>query len=75
MRRLLDRLIDMAVRCLKCGAAGIGTCACWEECSCGWTTEAGTVCSNPATRRCSTKVKYGVYNRRTRRWEARPGRL
>lgn len=33
----LDRLIDAAVRCLKCGKAGMpGTCGCWVrlECPC-----------------------------------------
>jgi hypothetical protein len=60
-------IITKAVRCVKCG--GPVGCACWERCSCGITTEAGTPCRNMETRACSTKVKYGKYNRRTRRYE------
>lgn len=25
----LDRMIDAAVKCLCCGAQGVGTCDCW----------------------------------------------
>lgn len=65
----LDRMIDASVRCLKCGAKGVGTCDCNERCSCGWIADKGQPCRNPATARCSTKVKYGKYNRKTRRYE------
>lgn len=69
MRTLLERMIDATMRCLKCGTPGIGTCSCWERCSCGWTAEAGKPCGNQVTRRCSTKLRYGKYNRRTKRYE------
>ena len=54
----IARMVDGAVRCVKCGAPGVGTCACWERCSCGWSAEAGKPCRNPTTTRCSTKLKY-----------------
>lgn len=41
------RAINMTVRCTKCGAVGINSCDCWEECKCGWTKERGGKCSNP----------------------------
>lgn len=66
----IERLIDASgMRCTICKAA-MGTCDCWEKCSCGWSALKGEVCHNPATRSCSTKVKYGKYNRRTKRWES-----
>jgi hypothetical protein len=65
----IEEMIDSVVKCLKCGAAGIGTCDCWEECSCGWYADKEKPCGNPNTSRCSTKVKYGKYNRKTKRWE------
>lgn len=70
----LSHLIDAAVQCGKCGAQGLGSCDCWERCSCGWWPEKGQPCGNPETRACSSKVKYGTYNRSTRRWglPARP---
>lgn len=58
MPSLLDRLMDSTMRCVKCNAP-MGHCACWEKCSCGWSTERGQPCGNPATSRCSTKLKYG----------------
>jgi hypothetical protein len=61
---LLGEMIGRTARCLKCGAQGIGTCACWEACSCGWTAEAGKPCGNPSTTKCSTKVKYGKRKKR-----------
>ena len=65
----LERMIDKAnLRCTKCDAKA-GTCNCWEPCSCGWTAERGKPCHNPNTARCSTKVKHGKYNRRTKRYE------
>lgn len=57
---------DMSnMRCTKCGKSD--ACGCWEQCSCGWTAEAGRPCCNPDTTMCSTKVKYGVGNGKTRR--------
>lgn len=55
----LDRLVDQAVRCVKCGA-GIGKCDCWVWCTCGWRAERGKPCNNPATTHCSTKMKHGA---------------
>jgi hypothetical protein len=42
-----DSLVDASVRCGKCGTPGMGTCACWVRCSCGWWAEAGRPCRNP----------------------------
>lgn len=53
--------------CTRCGKTG--SCGCWVKCSCGWSAGAGEPCGNPETTRCSTKVQFGVYNRRTRRYE------
>ncbi len=65
----IDALFSKAnMRCTKC-AAPMGDCDCWEQCSCGWTAEKGMPCRNPRTARCSTKVKYGKYNRKTKRYE------
>ena len=65
----IDKLLDAVdFRCTKCNAP-MGACDCWERCSCGWMAEKGTPCGNPKTGRCSTKVKYGKYNRKTKRWE------
>jgi hypothetical protein len=55
-------------KCLACGSSA--GCDCWEKCSCGWTAEKGQMCRNPDTIRCSTKLKYGTWNRKTRRYEA-----
>lgn len=54
----INTLIDATMRCVKCNAP-MGHCDCWERCSCGWSTERGQPCGNPATSRCSTKLKYG----------------
>lgn len=54
----VNRMIDAVVKCVKCGTPGLGNCKCWEHCSCGWWSEMGKPCHNPATTRCSTKVKY-----------------
>lgn len=61
----------LKMRCVKCGTEGVGFnfCGCWEKCSCGWTADAGQQCRNPDTIRCSTKVKYGKWNRKTKRYE------
>lgn len=67
----VNRMVDSTVSCVKCGARGIGTCDCWERCSCGWLAEKGQPCGNGETRACSTKTKYGKYNRHTKRWEER----
>jgi hypothetical protein len=55
----LADMILKGVRCVKCGVQGVGNCTCWEQCSCGWTAEAGKPCGNPQTKDCSTKLKYG----------------
>jgi hypothetical protein len=60
-------LMNGGFTCLKCGSDL--PCDCWEKCSCGWTTEVGQPCRNADTSRCSTKVKYGKYNRKTKRYE------
>jgi hypothetical protein len=65
----LDRLMDTTMVCLKCGAPMQQGCECWEKCTCGWFADAGKPCRNPETGRCSTKVKYGKYNRKTKRYE------
>lgn len=58
-RKPVDLLFDSAkFHCSKCGAEGIGTCDCWEHCSCGWWAEKGKPCGNPKTTRCSTKLKH-----------------
>ena len=54
----IERLIDSNVHCLRCGARGVGTCDCRVRCSCGWYADRGQPCNNPATTRCSTKLKY-----------------
>jgi len=41
----------------------------FERCSCGWFATKGQPCDNPEMSRCSTKVKYGKYNRKTKRYE------
>lgn len=43
----VDQMIDAAVRCTLCGTAGIGNCACWVWCECGWSFQRGTRCNNP----------------------------
>ena len=42
----VDRMIDAAVKCTKCGA-GYGRCDCWTQCRCGWSYERGGQCRNP----------------------------
>lgn len=66
--RLLAGDISM-LKCTKCGQPG--NFGCWVRCSCGWSAEAGRPCGNPETTRCSTKVRFGFYNRKTRRYEAK----
>ena len=41
----------------------------FERCSCGWFAAKGQPCDNPEMSRCSTKIKYGKYNRKTKRYE------
>lgn len=65
----LGEMIKRSVECVKCVAKGIGNCDCWERCSCGWFAEKGKPCRNPNTARCTTKLKYGQYNRKTKRYE------
>lgn len=64
----VDKLIDSSVHCIKCGKKGIGTCDCWEQCSCRTWNEPGTFCRNPKTTRCSGKIKYGRYDRKLKRY-------
>ena len=60
MRSPIEILIDSCgMKCCKCGADA-GKCDCWTECSCGWSAEKGQPCNNPATTRCSTKLKFGL---------------
>lgn len=68
-RMSINKAIDAHVRCLKCGTPGVGKCDCWEFCTCGYIIEKGKICHNPNTRGCSLKVKYGKYNKKTKRYE------
>lgn len=68
----INRLIDAVMKCVKCGAA-VGKCDCWEKCSCGWSNSRGKFCRNPNTIRCSSKLKYGQWNRSTRVYDPKPG--
>lgn len=64
----IERLFSATkMRCVRCNSDT--GCSCWERCSCGWLAESGKQCRNPATIRCSTKIKYGKWNPRTRRYE------
>lgn len=65
----IEAMIDASESCSKCGTKGMFKCDCYEKCSCGWIAESGKPCRNPETARCSTKVKYGKYNRKTKRHE------
>ena len=56
----INQMIDAAMACMKCGTKGIGNCPCNVQCSCGWWAERGKPCGNPATARCSTKVRYAL---------------
>lgn len=43
----LSKMIDMNVRCIKCGAP-MGKCDCWVQCSfCEWLHAKGELCANP----------------------------
>lgn len=65
----IDYLLSkVEFKCGKCGAK-MGSCDCWERCSCGWQAEKGRMCGNPETKSCTSRVKHGKYNRRTKRWE------
>lgn len=48
----------MDMRCTLCDSPQSVGCSCWERCSCGWSAMRGFQCSNPATKKCSTKLKY-----------------
>lgn len=69
----LEIMIDASdLRCTICGTPRSGDlrqCDCWTKCSCGWWARKGTPCRNPVTTRCFTKVQFGKYNRRTKRYE------
>lgn len=62
----LERMIDEACRCQKCGlklptrfaSLNDDRCKCIECCSCGYFVQPGTPCQNRATRRCTLKLKY-----------------
>ena len=65
----IDRLMGAVVfHCTICDAE-MGKCDCWERCTCGWMNPKGEACRNPATRSCSSRVLYGKYNRKTKRYE------
>lgn len=51
----LDRLIDAAVKCVKCGTRGVGNCSCYVRCACGWFVERGARCRNPKCRMPSSR--------------------
>jgi|GEM_PF-4687050 len=59
----LTNAILTNVRCVKCGARGVVTCDCWEQCDCGWLRETGGDCANPEhggqTRKPMTTVAAG----------------
>jgi hypothetical protein len=58
-RRPIDALLDSAdFRCSICRAP-MGTCDCWELCTCGYMARKGESCNNPNTTRCSSKVQHG----------------
>lgn len=44
--------------CVVCKTPSNEGCTCWEDCSCGWSALRGFQCGNPATTKCSTKLKY-----------------
>jgi len=48
------------------GPAGCPECS--DRCSCGWWHIPGTPCYNPMTARCSSRVKYGRYDRKKKVW-------
>lgn len=65
----IEQMINASVSCGKCGTKGFMVCDCYAKCSCGYLHEKGKPCANPETRRCSSKVQFGKYNRRTKRYE------
>lgn len=42
----LERMIDTAVRCVRCGATR-AECACYRQCRCGRSVVKGEACDNP----------------------------
>jgi hypothetical protein len=73
-------IVEQIEKKVPFGNFGYTTCKGWrltqkflndnfERCSCGIFAAKGQPCSNPDTKRCSTKVIYGKYNRRTKRYE------
>jgi hypothetical protein len=42
----LDRIIDQSVHCVRCGMPGIGNCACYRPCPCGWFRLPGEPCQS-----------------------------
>ena len=65
----IEQMIDASVSCSKCGTKGFMKCDCYEKCSCGWIADKRKPCRNPETQRCSSKVNYGTYNPKTKRYE------
>lgn len=56
---VIEALIDRSgMRCVLCDTLASVGCPCWERCSCGWSAMRGFQCNNPATKKCSTKMKY-----------------
>jgi hypothetical protein len=42
---------------------------CTYLCSCKWYTQNGVPCGNPQTHACSSRVRWGKYNRKTKAYE------
>lgn len=62
----IERMIDAAMRCGKCGAS---RCDCYKVCSCGWYAEKGKPCGNPETEHCSSKVWHSPADKELRKSE------
>jgi hypothetical protein len=69
MRPAERLLAGVKMYCVVCGKSD---CDCWEVCSCGWSNNRGIFCSNPNTKSCSMKMKYGLYDRKQKRWVIDP---
>lgn len=60
-------LIDGASTTSAAGHAGVSSQSVSNALA--WSARKGEPCRNPVTKRCSTKVKYGKYNRSAKRYE------
>lgn len=65
-RSPLERAIDAAMVCLKCGAK-MGGCDCWTPCPCGWSYEKGGKCRNPVHRPAPGSPLAGILRTPARR--------